>query len=93
VRDAFQVTRDNNTITEFQPSEEGLYYYDFEESVHRKQEHKQEMIPVERTMVVQTVEDIKRNFTKREIEAEEKVGKLYVILGCPARSVFKDKDG
>ena len=49
--DAFLVTRDDDTIMEFRPSPEGLYYYDFNTSINRQQR-------VEQTMVVESVEEL-----------------------------------
>jgi hypothetical protein len=68
VKDAFQVTREDNTIMEFKPSAEGLHCYDFVERIRRKQ--KQETLQVVRTIVVQTVDKVKINFTERERERE-----------------------
>lgn len=61
VKDAFRVTQEDDTIIEFGPSP-GLYYYNFEESIKQRQER--EMITVEQTLVVQSVEEIKWNTTK-----------------------------
>jgi len=36
--DAFIVTRDDGLVIEFIPSEEGLYYYDFNKSIERKKD-------------------------------------------------------
>jgi hypothetical protein len=58
-KDAFIVERDDGSKMEFIPSKEGLYHYDFKLSIERCKEQKK---PAERTMVIQTVEGIKRNF-------------------------------
>jgi hypothetical protein len=60
VRDAFVVTRDNGLSMEFVPSSEGLYYYNFENSIKRKEEQSKQAM----AMVIQTVENVQRNFTK-----------------------------
>jgi hypothetical protein len=39
-------------------------------------------------MVVKTVEEIKRNFTKREVEAAEQARRLCVIMGRPSGQTF-----
>ncbi len=72
VRDAFIITRDDGSIMEFRPSDAGLYYYDFEES-RRRTRHMQQLEKEKSslTMVVDTVEERQRNFTKREIEGAE----------------------
>jgi hypothetical protein len=73
--------RDDDSIMEFKPSPEGLYYYDFADSIRRKKA--QEVDKKALAMVVQTVEELKRNFIKREIEAANVARKLYVIVGPP----------
>jgi hypothetical protein len=62
-RDAFVVTRDDGTTFDFIPSKEGLYFYDFMNTVKRNKE-----IDASHVKMVETVDDIKRNFSKREIE-------------------------
>jgi hypothetical protein len=62
-RDAFVVTQDDGTTFDFIPSKEGLYFYDFMNSVKRSKE-----IDASHVMMVEMVEDIKRNFSKRGIE-------------------------
>jgi hypothetical protein len=64
-KDAFIVERNDGSKMEFIPSKEGLYHYDFKLSIERCKEQRK---PAERTMVIQTVEGIKRNFSKREID-------------------------
>jgi hypothetical protein len=54
------VTRDDGTFMEFGPTEAGLYYSDFTSSIKRKQKSK--------TMVIQAVEENKRNYTRIESE-------------------------
>lgn len=63
-KDAFQITCDDDSIIEFKPSPEGLYYYDFADSIRRKKA--QEVDKKALAMAIQTVEELKRNFTKRE---------------------------
>jgi hypothetical protein len=79
-KDAFMVTQDDRTVIEFEPSNKGLYYYDFTKSI-RKHEQK--------TLVVDTVEELQRKFTRREIEGAEKERRLYVIMGRPSEEAFK----
>jgi hypothetical protein len=79
-KDAFMVTQDDGTVIEFEPSNEGLYYYNFTKSI-RKHEQK--------TLVVDTVEELQRKFTRREIEGAEKARRLYVIMGRPSEEAFK----
>jgi hypothetical protein len=62
-QDAFLVMRDDGSIFEFTPSKEGLYYYDFRNSIARST-----MPAVQSTMVVESVEELKRNFTARELK-------------------------
>ncbi len=49
---------------------EGLYHYDFSLSIKRRQEAEQKL-KEQKAMVICTVEEAKRNFTKREIESAE----------------------
>jgi hypothetical protein len=84
-KDAFIVTREDGSTFEFIPSSEGLYYYDFNNSVKRqtlleKNKH---------TMVIDTVDELKRNFTKREIERADITRRMYVTLGRPSQDVFE----
>ena len=41
-------------------------------------------------MINQTVEGMKRNFTKKEIELADEARRLYVILGRPSQKFFED---
>jgi len=41
-------------------------------------------------MINQTVEGMKRNFTKKEIELADEARRLYVILGRPSQKSFED---
>jgi hypothetical protein len=40
-------------------------------------------------MIVETVDKIKRNYTKREIEQEDQARRLYVIMGRPLNESFE----
>ncbi len=66
IHDAYIGTRDKGMMLKFIPSNEGLYYYNFHQSVCRQTESKQE-----HAMVIRTVEEVKRNFSKREVEDTE----------------------
>jgi hypothetical protein len=88
IKDAFRITCDDGSIMEFKPSDSGLYYYDFEES-RRRQQQKQEQEKENQTMVINTIDERKRNFTKREVEAAENARRMYVIMGRPGRKIFK----
>lgn len=101
VRDAFIVTRDDDTIMEFVPSKEGLYHYKFLQSINRQRNVPPAAIQAPVTtapsaaiqapvMMVQTVEEIKRNFSKREVENAEEARRLYVIVGRPGRNICKE---
>jgi hypothetical protein len=85
LKDAFIITRDDGSHMEFVPSHDGLYYYDFQQSIRRK-----EQLQKEQTMMIKTVEGIQRNFTKREIEAAEDARRLYVIMGRPSQKAFEE---
>ncbi len=90
VKDAFQITRDDGSIMEFKPSDSGLYFYNFEESKRRQQlKQEQEQNKEDQAMVINTIEEIKRNFTRREIEAAESARRMYVIMGRPGRQTFE----
>ncbi len=80
------IKRDDDTIMEFGPSREGLYFYDFRQSIRRKQEQEEHL----KVMMVKTVEEIKRNYTKKEIEAADEARRLYVIVGRPSQKVFEE---
>jgi len=80
-RDAFKVTRDDGSIIQFIPSKEGLYYYDFNDSIEWSKSHS--------VMIVESVEQLKRNYNKREIEAAEKARRLYVTMERPSEESFE----
>jgi hypothetical protein len=63
--DAFKVMRDDGLIMEFIPSKEGLYYYDFNASIERRQRK------TRNAMVIDTVEQLKHNYSKRELAVAE----------------------
>jgi hypothetical protein len=80
-RDALKVTRDDGSIIQFIPSKEGLYYHDFNNSIERSKSHSM--------MIVESVEQLKRNYNKREIEAAEKARRLYVMMGKLSEESFE----
>jgi hypothetical protein len=82
-RDAFLLTHDDGTIMEFVPSASGLYYYDFNISVTR---HKDKSL--QNTMMVETVEKLRRNYTARELKQMDDAQRLYVIMGRPSKADF-----
>ena len=82
--DAFLVTRDDGTMMHFIPSAEGFHYYDFNISLRRHQE--QQMM--QNTMVVETVEELRRNYTIRELKQMDEARRLYVIMGRPPKVDF-----
>jgi hypothetical protein len=88
IKDAFIVTRDDNSTMEFIPSAEGLYHYDFNLSVKRRKEL--ESIKKETAMIIQTVDGIKRNFLKKEIEYADKAQRLYITVGRPSQKIFEE---
>jgi hypothetical protein len=65
-KDTFVIERDDGLQMEFLPSDEGLYHYDFNLSIKRRLEKENQ--PSKKTMMIQTVEGVKRNFMKKEIE-------------------------
>jgi hypothetical protein len=85
IKDAFIVERDDGSVFEFVPSEEGLYYYNFTKSMERKKGQQE----TKNAMKIETVENLQRKFTKREMEAAEKAIRLYVILGRPSEDSFE----
>jgi hypothetical protein len=80
-KDAFRVTRDDGTIIEFEPSIEGLYYYDFNKSFERH--------ATKNSLVVNAVEELQRKYTRREVEGADRARRLYVIVGRPSEDAFK----
>jgi len=85
--DAFMVTRDDGTIIKFEPSTEGLYYYDFTTSVKR---HQERIVPTntQSTMMIETVNELQRNYTARELKQMDEARRLYVIMGRPSKADF-----
>ncbi len=83
-KDAFVVTRDDGSQFKFILSKDGLYYYDFNNSIKRKKE-----MEVRHSMIVNTVEEIKLKFTKREIADADKARQLYVTMGRPSDDIFE----
>jgi hypothetical protein len=85
-QDAFIVTRDDNTTFTFVPSKEGLYFYDFQNSINREARKKE---PEEQnTMVINTVEELQQNYMTRELKQVEAARRLYVMMGRPSREDF-----
>jgi len=82
--DAFMVTRDDGTVMKFVPSKEGLYYYDFKISLMRHQEKN----VTQNAMVVTTVNELRRNYTTRELKQIDEARRLYVIMGRPSKADF-----
>jgi len=66
-QDAFVVTWDDNTTFTFIPSKEGLYFYDYQHSINRTTTETEE----QNAMVVNTVEELQRNYTTRELKQVE----------------------
>jgi len=58
-------------------------------SVKRRQESEQKL-KEEKAIVINTVKEVKRIFTKREIENAEEARWLYVIMGRPSQKAFED---
>jgi hypothetical protein len=85
-KDAFQITRDDDSIMEFKPSPEGLYYFDFADSIWRKKA--QEVDKKALAMVVQTMEELKRNFIKRARDRSSQCGKKIV---CHSRTSIAEE--
>jgi hypothetical protein len=84
VCDVFLVTRDDGTIMEFVPSSEGLYYYDFNISVMRHQQQRN----MHNTMMVATVDELRKNYKTREMKQMDEARRLYVIMGRPSKADF-----
>lgn len=87
IKDAFFIKRDNGPEMEFLPSKEGLYHYDFNISIERSIAMKSMK---KKVLVVTTVDELKRNFTKGEIEKADKARRLYVIVGRPSQKIFEE---
>jgi len=85
-QDAFIVTRDDNTTFTFVPLKEGLYFYDFQNSINREAIKKE---PEEQNiMVINTVEELQQNYMTRELKQVEAARRLYVMMGRPSREDF-----
>ncbi len=87
MKDAFEITCNDGSKLEFIPLEEGLYHYDFNLSIKRKLEMEKKN---EKVMVINTVENTKRNFMKKELEKADQARRLYVIVGRPSRKAFEE---
>ena len=85
-KDAFIVRRDDGSNMEFIPSKDGLYHYDFNISIKRRIA----MESAKKTLIVNTVEDLKRIFSKSEIEGAENARRLYIIVGRPSQKNFEN---
>jgi hypothetical protein len=68
---------------EFVPSASGLYYYDFNISVTRNKDRS-----LQNTMMVETVEELRRTYTARELKQMDDARRLYVIMGRPSKADF-----
>jgi hypothetical protein len=77
-KDAFLVTRKDGSVIEFTPSVDGLHHCNFSKSIEWEKNMKKEM---EKMMMIEMVENIKRNFMKRELETADQARRLYMILG------------
>jgi len=84
-KDAFIATRDNGSEMEFIPTREEIYHYDFTLSIERRKEMERN-----RVMMIKTVDEIKRNFTKKDIEKADEARRLFVIIGRPSQKIFKE---
>jgi hypothetical protein len=71
---AFIVRRNDGSDMQFVPSKDGLYHYDYNISIKRRIA----LESLKKTLIVNTVEDMKRNFTKGEIEKADNARRLYV---------------
>jgi hypothetical protein len=69
-KDAFVVQRDDGSYIEFIPSKDGLYHYHYSLSIQHSKDIA-EGVKQHNTMLINTVEGLKRNFNKREIEQAE----------------------
>jgi len=78
----FHVTRDDDTVMEFRPSPEGLYYYDFNNSILRQRRE-------EDALVINAEEDLRRNYTDKELKRIEEARRLYDIMGRPSKADFQ----
>lgn len=41
-------------------------------------------------MLIETIKEINRRFTKRELDAADEARRLYVIVGHPSKKAFED---
>jgi hypothetical protein len=85
-QDAFVVTQDDNTTFTFIPSKEGLYFYDYQHSINRTTTTT--VTEEQNAMVVNTVEELQRNYTTRELKQVEAARRLYIMMGRPSRDDF-----
>jgi len=87
-QDAFLVTRDDGSVFEFIPSLEGLYYYDFRNSIARSKTFG--IQESQTTMVVESVEALQRNYTACELKQADTAQRLYVMMGRPSIRDFSN---
>lgn len=90
IEDAFLVQHDNGSIMKFSPSKEGLYHYNFNESIKRKLYRDSNPQQDEHVMIIKTVEEMQRNYTKRELGGVDAARRLYVIMSRPSRKTFEE---
>jgi uncharacterized protein (DUF2164 family) len=83
-KDAFVVQRDDNTVLEFCPSNEGLYYYNYNLSIKRSTQQTQSI------MVIKTVDELRRNYTAKEIKQADLARRLYVTMVRPSKEDFRN---
>jgi hypothetical protein len=83
-KDAFIITRDDGSSFKFVPSPEGLYYYNFVESIRTQKE-----MLTKHVMIVDSVHERKRNYMKRELDGVEKASRMYVTLGRSSENIFE----
>ena len=82
-QDAFLVTRNDGSIIKVAPLPEGLYYYDFKNSIERQQGK------IQKTLVVNSVEELRRNYTGRELQKVKAARRLYMMMGRPSKDDFQ----
>lgn len=72
-KDAFIITRDDNSLMELVLSEEGLFTVTSQRVSNGKM--------LQKTFIIESVEQLRRNYTKRELNGADTARRLYVIMG------------
>ncbi len=81
------IHKEDGSVLKFRESESGLYYYDTSSS---NDNSTSELLHHANYSFIQTVDEQKSRFHRREIEAADKARQLYNRIGRPSQKHFED---